>query len=425
VVRRAVILVGNPARPYSRALRLGRTLVGMGFEVEIAATWLPDLPTEEADGAITIRRYPPVGRFASRAATGRAPVVREPASRFRARRVVRAVRSRLLEWILWPQTARGWWAALARDLAPADLYHACGVLALAPALDARRRDRRAGRRAAVIADVIDLSLESNNVLRFPAVVRRLLAIRDRRWGRAADARTAVNEPFGRWVTRRWRLSRPPVVVPNYPEPWTPPPVRPDRIREELGLPATTPICLFWGRLGPNMGLDEAAEAVLRVPGAVMVLLGFGRGWDASVARDADPRFAARHRTLPARHPDELLEWVASADVALVTLPPTSFNQRYTTPNKFLEAMAAGTPMVLGPDLPTMASILEREDLGTVAASMAPAALAAAIAAELRRSAQEGDAWRARIAEAARARYSWPIAAEAYRALVAGLVDPRS
>ena len=106
-----------------------------------------------------------------------------------------------------------------------------------------------------------------------------------------------------------------------------------------------------------------AEAILLVPDAVLVVLGFGRGWDVSVARDADPRFAGRHFTLPAVHPDQLLSWVASADVALITLPPLSYNQRYTTPNKFLEALAAGTPIVLGPDLPTMAGILERETAG--------------------------------------------------------------
>ena len=56
---------------------------------------------------------------------------------------------------------------------------------------------------------------------------------------------------------------------------------------------------------------------------------------------------------------------------MITLPPLSYNQRYTTPNKFLEALAAGTPIVLGPDLPTMAGILEREAAGRIAASMAP------------------------------------------------------
>ena len=73
-----------------------------------------------------------------------------------------------------------------------------------------------------------------------------------------------------------------------------------------------------------------------------------------------------------------MTWVASADVAMITLPPLSFNQRFTTPNKFLEALAAGTPIVLGPDLPTMAGILEQEEAGRVVASMAPADVAAAI-----------------------------------------------
>jgi glycosyltransferase involved in cell wall biosynthesis len=212
------------------------------------------------------------------------------------------------------------------------------------------------------------------------------------------------------------------VVPNYPEPWTPPPGArpPDLIREVTGLPPSTRICLFWGRLGPYVGLDQAAEAVLDVPDTALVLLGFGRGWERSVARDADPRYAGRHFTLPAVHPDKLASWVASADVALCTLPPLSYNQRYTTPNKFLEAMSGGTPMVLGPRLPTMEALLRREDLGRVAASMDPADIAAAIREILDLPAAERAAWRVRIAATARERYSWPTAAAAYRKLVASL-----
>jgi glycosyltransferase involved in cell wall biosynthesis len=186
------------------------------------------------------------------------------------------------------------------------------------------------------------------------------------------------------------------------------------------LPATTRICLFWGRLGPYVGLDQAAEAVLQVPDTALVLLGFGRGWEASVARDADPRYAGRHFTLPAVHPDELPAWVASADVAMNSPPPLSYSQRYTFLNKFFEAMTGGIPMVLGPDLPTMEAVLRREDLGRVAASMDPADIAAAMRQILDLPAAERDAWRERIAATARERYSWPIAAAAYRALVRSL-----
>ena len=434
--RRAVILVGNPANPYSRAIRIGRTLAANGYDVEIAAPLAEGTSEREEDGPLVIRRYRPSGMFARLAATYRAPAPRAvPAAgprpslprrglrrlRYIPTRILRTVRNRSVTWFLWPHTVRGWWHTLERELEPADLYHACGVLAIPAALAARKRDHRAGRRSRVIHDVIDLQLESNNVLGMPPTIRRFLTRRERGWARAADAHTAVNEPFASRAAALWRLPRAPVIVPNYPEPWTPPPGEPpDRIRGLLGFPSTTPICLFWGRLGPYVGLDEMAEAVLLVPDAVLVVMGFGRGWDASVARDDDPRFAGRHHTIPAVHPDELVSWIASADVAMVTLPPLSYNQRFTTPNKFLEALAAGTPIVLGPDLPTMAGILEREECGRVVESMAPEAIAAAIRSILDLSLADRRMWRDRLAAMARERYSWPIAAEAYESVLRSL-----
>ncbi len=424
---RAAILVGSPANPYSRALRLARTLDATGYDVEIAATHEPDLPLEEAEGPLRIRRYAASGVFARAyravargagggAGAGSSSVVRARPS-FPAR-ILRWLRNGPVAWWFFPHTVRGWWHTLARELPPAQLYHACGTLPIAAALAARERDRRAGRSSVVIFDVIDITMESNNVLKIPKPVLWWLARRERRWARAADGVTAVNDAFADWAMAHWDLPVRPTVVPNYPEP-EPEPVGPlpDLVRQATGLPASTRILLFWGRLGPYVGLDQAAEAMLRVPDAALVLLGFGRGFEASLARDADPRYAGRHVTLPAVHPDELPAWVASADVAMNSLPPISFSQRYTFLNKFFEAMTGGLPMVLGPDLPTMAAVLVKEDLGRVAASMDPADIAAAVSDILERSPQERDAWRARIRATARERYAWPIAAQAYQGLV--------
>ena len=423
--KRAVILVGNPANPYSRAIRIGRTLVDEGYDVEIAATVEHGAPLEEHDGPLLIRRYPPSGIFASMAATYRwAPPPATPAKRPPlATRVLRTLRARFISWFLWPHTVRGWWRTLSRELPPADLYHSCGTLPIAAAVAARKRDARTGRRSKVILDVIDITMESNNVLGIPPLIRRMVSRREAGWARQADAYSAVNDAFADKAQARWHLADRPTVVPNYPEPWSPPAAGApavDRIRETTGLPSTTRICLFWGRLGPYVGLDEAAEAVLLVPDTALVVLGFGRGWERSLARDRDPRYVGRHFSLPAVHPDELASWVASADVALCTLPPLSYNQRYTLPNKFLEAMTAGTPIVLGPDLPGMETVLRQEDLGRVAVSMQPADIAAAIRSILELPAEERDAWRRRIQATARERYSWPIAAEWYARLVRGL-----
>jgi glycosyltransferase involved in cell wall biosynthesis len=429
--RRAVVLVGNPANPYSRAIRLGRALVDEGYDVEIASAHEPGAPLEERHGEIVHRRYPASGIFARLMAAERGDGgVNASAQAARssradrsspARRMLRRLRRGPAEWIFWPHTVRGWWHTLERQLAPADLYHACGTLPIAAALAARERDRRAGRTSRVVFDVIDVTTESINVLRIPGPVLRWLARRERRWASSADAVTAVTEAFADWAVEHWDLEHRPTVVPNYPEPWTQSPgPRPDLVRQATGLPPSTRILLFWGRLGPYVGLDQAAEAMLHVPDTALVLLGFGRGWDASVSRDADPRFTGRHFTLPAVHPDELPEWVASADVAMNSLPPLSYSGRYTFLNKFFEAMICGTPMVLGPDLPTMEAVLRREDLGRVAASMDPADIAAAVRSILALSPAERAAWRARIARTARERYSWPIAAAAYRALVLDL-----
>jgi glycosyltransferase involved in cell wall biosynthesis len=420
---RAVVLVGTQAAPYSRGLRIARTLVSLGYRGEIAAVAGEDVPDLERDGDVSIVRYRPSGWSASMAATHR-PLDPRPASRPPMPiRVLRHSAAAGRRWLFWPHTVRGWWATLNRELEPADLYHACGSLAVAPALRARRRDHAAGRPSRVVYDAIDDVAAGNNVLGMPGIVVRLIARRERAWARAADVRTTVNEALAESLAARWATPRP-AVIPNWPERVLPDDdVPPDRIREATGLPASTRLVVFQGRLGPNLGLDEAAEAILRVADAALILIGFGRGYAASLARDAEPRFAGRHRTLPAVHPDELLEWTASADAALVPLPPVSQNQRASTPNKFWEALAAGTPVVIGPDLHVMAALVREHHLGVVADSLTPDDLAAALRSVLDVDASTAAARRRRIASIARDRFSWPIAAERYRKLIIGLFAP--
>lgn len=436
--------MAGPARPYSRALRIARTLAGEGYAVEIAAIVAVGAPSAEQEGPVRVRRYAPSGRFVRSATVHTVPHegalnIDAPASRSaaparslparivgrlrsRTRRTIRSART-LRAWVLWPQTVRGWWATLDRELAPADLYHACGVLSIAPALAAARRDRRAGRRPAVIFDAIDNTFEGNNVLAMPAVLRRIHAARERRWARAADARTTVNEALAARLGVRWGVE-PPVVVPNWPEPPAPGVAEgSDRIREALGLPPEMRIVLFQGRLSPNLGLDEAAEAVLRVDRACLVLLGFGRWMDRSLARDRDPRFEGRHFTLPAVHPDELPAWTASADISLVTLPPVSLNQRESTPNKFWESLLVGTPIILGPGLDVMARIVGETGAGLVAPSLEPDALAGAIRSLLDLDAGELAERRRQVARLAAERYTWPVAAVRYRDLVRTVCSP--
>jgi glycosyltransferase involved in cell wall biosynthesis len=426
---RAVILVGNPAAPYSRAVRLARTLSREGYAVEIAAVAAPGLADHERIEYWELRRYRPSGIWSrlgrSVSAGGAGPATtRAPSSLSwvhralnRARRAVGSVR----RWVLWPHTVRGWWATLARELRPADLYHATGSLTVAAALAARARAPigPGGRPARVIYDAVDDVMESNNVLDMPAFLRRVHERRETRWARAADGLTTVNEPLAERLAARW--GRPVVVVPNYPELHgaAAASAASGPLRRELGVGPDARIVLFQGRLGPRLGLDAAADAVLAVPDAILVVLGFGRGFDSARARDAEPPWAGRHYTIAARHPDDLLDWTADADVALIPLPPVSLNQRLSSPNKFWEAVGAGTPVVVPESLSFMASVVRAEDLGVVAASASATDLAVGIRQAFDRLTTD-PTWRSRIRVAALERHAWPIAEASYLEVVRGL-----
>lgn len=426
--RRAVVLVGSPAAPYSRGLRAARALASEGYDVELAAMAADDVPDREREDLFEIRRYRPSGIWArlSRRDSGRARAERHPTDGGHAGTppsgVARRVRNLLAatrRWVFWPHTARGWWSTLARELEPADLYHACGSLTVAAALAARRRRPvgPSGAPAVVIYDAVDDVMEGNNVLDMPRPLLAIHAFRERRWARQSDAAITVSEPLADRLEARWQ--RRPRVVPNYPmigSSTISGPTGPGPLRRELGLGADVPIVLFQGRIGPLRGLDEAAEAVLELPRAVLVLLGFGQGYERERTRDREPRFVGRHFTIPARHPDELLAWTADADAALIPVPPVSINQRLTSPNKFWEAIAAGTPVIVPASITFMAGIITTEDVGVVAATHSVGDLAVAIQATLDRHAAD-PAWRSRIRAVAIERHSWPLAAAAYIAVV--------
>ena len=411
---RAVLLVANTAAPYSRGLRVARSLAAAGYAVEIAAVADGREPGTEMDGQVLIRRYAPSGRWAGWATERR----RAPGSGVRGRlRIVTTA----VKVAAWPVHVRGWWHALRAELAPADLYHAFGILAIPAALDLARDARTRGRAGVVVYDVIDVILESNNVDRVPAPVLAWYRVREHRWVATSDAVVTVNDAIADHLQAAWRLATRPTVLMNCQPRWRLPDPRPDLIREAGGLPAGRRVVLFLGRLGRERGLEEAAAAVLDLGNAALAMLGFGPWADRLRERDADPRYAGHHVTLPAVHPDLVPLWTASADVSIIAVPANSLNQRLSTPNKFWESLTAGTPVVVGRDLDVMRSIVESERLGAVADPEDPVDIARALASVVDLPEAERQEMRDRCSAITRARYNWETAVVPYLELVATLV----
>ncbi|HLO36191.1 MAG TPA: glycosyltransferase, partial [Candidatus Deferrimicrobium sp.] len=410
---------GHPGRQHGRAL-LPRPAVCAepqrpGYDVEIAATTGAGLATEERDGAIVTRRYRPTGRWARFAAGA------DRSSRRGLLGRLAHLLDTAIKVVAWPVHVRAWWAALRGELPPADLYHACGILTIPIALELGRAARRSGREGRVVYDVIDVILESNNYARVPRPVLAAYRAMERRWVGASDAVVTVNEPIATHLARTWRLAVVPTIVPNCQPRWTPPVPRPDLIRAATGIPSERRVVLFLGRLGRERGLEQAAEAVLALDDAALVLMGFGVWADRLREKDRDPRFLGRHFTLPPVHPDLVTTWTSSADASIIAVPANSLNQRLSSPNKFWESLTAGTPVVVGRDLEVMRRIVEADDLGAIGDPADPASLALALRSLLEAPIAAREARRARCLQVTAERYNWVTAIEPYLGLVERLV----
>jgi glycosyltransferase involved in cell wall biosynthesis len=135
--------------------------------------------------------------------------------------------------------------------------------------------------------------------------------------------------------------------------------------------------LYQGGFSRDRGIEQLITAPPDLPDAALVLLGYGPLRDELELRAGEPGLAGRLHVLPAVPPDELIEWVASADVVAMPIQPTTLNHRLTTPNKLFEAMAAGVPVVAS-DLPGMAGIVRETGCGVLVDPVDPAAVAGAI-----------------------------------------------
>ncbi|HTS14604.1 MAG TPA: glycosyltransferase, partial [Candidatus Sulfotelmatobacter sp.] len=390
--RATFVLPGGGAHD-SRTRSLAQGLAARGHQVTVIARRAGDVPDVETwPGGVEVRR---VASAAGRGGDGPSAPAGSGFGRWLAegRRIAGVARRA-------DQQAR---AAQAVDPG-ADLYQTEGFLALPVGLRLA-----AAARAPLVYDARDIYAESNNIVRLPVPARRLFERRERGWARRAARLFTVNDACADLLAARLGVARP-AVVRNCPPRWAIPTPRPDRLRETLGLTADTPVVLHHGALVPGRGIAQLAAA-MRQPGlerAHLVYLGWGTGEAEVAALAADPAAGGRLHRLPPVPPEDLLPWVASADVVAVTIQPDTLNHRLSTPNKLWEALAAGVPVVAS-DFPAMRQVVMDDPLGSLGAVCDPTdppAIGAALAGLLARPLAERDALRARVHQAAADRWNW-------------------
>jgi glycosyltransferase involved in cell wall biosynthesis len=332
----------------------------------------------------------------------------------------------------WAFTIFGWAHAAERRAPPADVHHGHDLTGLPAAVGAAKRDH-----GTVVYDSHEIFLESGSHLARPRPIRALFGGLERGWARRSAALVTVNQSIAEELERRLHPKRI-VVVHNCPPRWDTPSPRPsslspsstppDLIRGATGIPAGAPIALYHGRLTRDRGVEQLAAALLE-PGMERVhgvLMGYGpeRPKYEHLARDG--RFAGRLHLLEAVAPEDLLPWVASADVGIVAIQRTSLNHWLATPNKLFECLAAGLPVVAS-DFPEMRRII-REDpggpLGALCDAQDVAALAAAVRSIVEAPAEEREALRLRCLTAAHERWNWESEAVRLVSLYEDLTESR-
>jgi glycosyltransferase involved in cell wall biosynthesis len=138
------------------------------------------------------------------------------------------------------------------------------------------------------------------------------------------------------------------------------------------------LALYAGAHGAANGLDQLldAAALLRGAGITLLLVGEGARKPALMARAAAEALPVRFRD-PMPKPD-LARLMAGADVALLCLAPVPQFGAWSAPNKLVEALAAGLPVVA--NVPGDAARLLAEGCGIATPPGDAAALAAALLA---------------------------------------------
>ena len=429
VPQRCVVVLPSTGEFDSRTYRIARTLHERGHQVTVLARWKPGLARHEihpagyqimrveataVDGlplrALTLpilrvlrlaarpilgpASAPGVGAISADLSADEAdPGWAHPAARHPGRLRGYARRARIFLMIR-SHRRRGIEAAPA-----ADVYHGMAYMGISVALGLGRRHR-----ARVIYDSRDIYMVAANLARLRGPIKAVLARMERGWARAADRVFTVNQPYAEQLAQRFGVEMP-VIVMNCSYRFSPPTPAPRRFHEQLGLDPSTKVILYQGGFSRGRGVEQLIEAIHQVPNAVLVVMGYG-------ALEADFRAAAaaeenrgKVHVLPAVPPTELLDWVASADVVGVLFQHDTLNNYLSTPNKFLEAMAAGVPTVCS-DHPGMGPIARATGCGVAVDPADIDAIAAAIRTIVDAPPDEHEQRSARALVAAHDIYIW-------------------
>ena len=146
-------------------------------------------------------------------------------------------------------------------------------------------------------------------------------------------------------------------------------------KSDLGIPADHRIILYQGAVNVDRGLEEAIRSMKFVKEkAILLIIGTGDILDQLKSLSVEEGVSEKVIFTGPVAFEDLYEYTRMADVGLSIEKDVSLNYHFCLPNKFLDYIQAGVPVLVSP-LPEMKFIVEKYEIGEMIESHDPQYLA--------------------------------------------------
>lgn len=219
------------------------------------------------------------------------------------------------------------------------------------------------RPAKLVYDCHELYLEQ---VAFKAPMKNALYCAERDLIGSCDLVVSVSPDICTFMQDRYGLSDLPTLVRNVPQASVTAPPAKDPLRAALGLKPDKKIALFHGGFSKNRNLETLIEAfsIAKIPDTFLVFMGFG---DEKLVFEAIKRFKPpRTAVLDPVNPDQVTDWIRSADMIVVPYPAVDMNTRLCMPNKLFDALQVGVPVLANANLVAVGRLLKDHHCGHLA-----------------------------------------------------------
>jgi glycosyltransferase involved in cell wall biosynthesis len=176
----------------------------------------------------------------------------------------------------------------------------------------------------------------------------------------SDAVLVVGDSIAKIMAERYHV--PITTLHNYP--------MPQRgnysLKKRLNIPESQKAILYLGLITPNRGVEQSIKVLRLLPDYVLVLMGYYlEDWYSEEIREliSQQEVGCQVYFMPAVPFDQVTAWASTADVSVVLQAAKWKSYELSFPNKLLESVVAGLPVVVNEQCSDMVAFVLDNQVG--------------------------------------------------------------